>query len=167
MRILINYTVSVALIFIFSIKGFTQEISLSKNLDIIIFPANDQDLEKQEFDEFKCYKWSVGNTGYDPMNSVKEEVPTDKLGPDGSAVKGAVGGAVFGALIGAVAGDTKKGVKIGAVAGGLSGAASKASRDAEIRESIRQQQEQNKAALEKFKKAFCTCMDAKGYKATY
>lgn len=144
-----------------------QDTEMSKSFGIIVFPAEDQDKSRQEFDEFKCYKWAVNYGGYDPLSPPEKKVSGEQLAGDGSTIKGAAGGAIFGALIGAVAGNAKKGAKIGAVAGGLSGAAGKAARDEEIRKALEEQERKNKEGLIKFKKSFCTCMDAKGYKATF
>ena len=139
---------------------------ISKSLDVIVFPSSDQGSEQQELDEFRCYKWAKSNSDYDPMQP-EEAVDASKLGADGSTIKGAAGGALLGAIIGGIAGDTKKGLAIGAGVGAVGGASGKAKRDAEIRRKIAEQERLNKESLLKFKKAFCTCMEAKDYKATY
>jgi len=132
-----------------------------KTLLVLFMTAN-----QQELDEFKCYKWAKTNADFDPMKP-QEKVDASKLGADGSTIKGAAGGALLGAIIGSIAGDTKKGLAIGAGAGAAGGAIGKAKRDAEIKKKIREQENLNKEKLLKFKKAFCTCMEAKDYKATY
>lgn len=142
----------------------TQTVSISKGLEVFVFPKNNQTKEQQEMDEYMCYKWAVEQTGYNPINPPEVKPDTVQTGPDGSAVRGAARGAAAGAAIGAIAGDAGDGAAIGAVAGALRGRRARA---------YKQQQQQaanNKAAadanakmLADFKKAFMVCMEAKEY----
>ena len=37
--------------------------------DLIIFPNDGQSKEQQEADEFSCYQWARGESGFDPTRS--------------------------------------------------------------------------------------------------
>lgn len=140
------------------------DISIAKGLGMYVFPAQDQDKDQQEFDEYKCYKWAIGETGTDPLNLPEIKAEQVDAGPDGAAVGGAARGAAAGAAIGAIAGDAGKGAAIGATAGALRGRRASRYRKAK-------KQKQNEAAAKKaeedrmndFKKAFSVCMTGKGY----
>jgi len=138
--------------------------SIAKGLGLYVFPSKGQDKDKQELDEYKCYKWAKEQTNVDPMNPPKVEAKAADRSLNGSAVVGAAGGAAAGAAIGAIAGDAGKGAAIGAVVGGLRG------RRARLHGDQVEQQQNNQAAASKekalmdsFKKAFSACMEGKGY----
>ncbi|MCE2611584.1 glycine zipper domain-containing protein [Flavobacteriaceae bacterium D16] len=140
------------------------DTSIAKSLGLYVFPSNDQDKDKQDADEFACYKWAKEESGVDPINPPKVQAEQVDRSADGTAVVGAAGGAAAGAAIGAIAGDTGKGAAIGAVMGGLRGRRAKVAGDA------RRQQQNNQAAaatekalMDNFKKAFSACMEGKGY----
>ncbi len=151
--------------------------AISYALEVVVFPAEDQSNEQQQYDETKCYDWAVQRTRIDPRD-IKErredneddQIARPNTGPDGSVIGGAVKGAVIGALIGAITGNAKKGVKIGAIAGGAAGLGGKIARNQQSRNEYEQDVANqeiddaiDKKEIEKFKKAFCTCLDAKGY----
>jgi hypothetical protein len=136
---------------------------ISQTGNLIVFPAKGQTQQMQKVDEFECYKWALEQTGIDPLNLPKVEVPV-QTGPTGGAVKGAAKGAVAGAAIGAVAGDAGKGAAIGATAGGMRGV----SKGKQAQAQQNQQAQASAAKTEqdtkdKFKKAFSVCMEGKGY----
>ena len=117
---------NIILLFVLSFAFLSQAVaqeegnksqSISKAVGLYVFPANDQDKETQEYDEFKCYKWAVEESGVDPINPPDVEAEATPTGPDGSAVRGAARGAAVGAAIGAISGDAGKGAAIGATAG--------------------------------------------------
>ena len=133
-------------------------------LDMYVFPAEGQDKEKQEFDEYQCYKWAKEQSGIDPINPPEVQAQEVDKGPDGSAVRGAAGGAAAGAAVGAIAGDTGKGAAIGATLGALRGARRKAYNNAAKEQQAQQQAAQTEQAmLNSFKKAFAACLEGKGY----
>jgi len=141
-----------------------QDGGISKSLGLYVFPANGQDVNKQDADEMACFKWAKGQTGFDPMNPTQVQGAEVDTSLDGSAVRGAARGAAGGAAIGAIAGDTGKGAAIGAVVGGLRGRRAKKAGD------YNQQQSNNAAAAAKekelsddYNKAFAVCMEGKGY----
>jgi hypothetical protein len=136
---------------------------ISQGLKLYVYPTKEQSQEQQKGDEFECYKWAMEQSGIDPLNLPKTEVPV-QAGPTGGAVVGAAKGAAAGAAIGAIAGDAGKGAAIGAVAGGLAGRRAGKSMQAE-----QNQQAQAQAAateqgsIDSFTKAFSVCMEGKGY----
>src|SRR3954452_9029685 len=94
---------------------------ISSGLKLIAFPAKEQNHDQQKVDEFECYKWSMEQTGIDPLNLPKTQAAPAQSGPTGAAVVGGAKGATAGVAIGAIAGDAGKGAAIGAVAGGVAG----------------------------------------------
>ena len=129
---------------------------ISKNLGVMVYPSKGQSADAQAKDETQCYQWAQKQTGIaDPSKPAQQPQPT---GPDGSRVKGAARGATRGAIVGEVANDDGgKGAAIGAAAGAVRG--KQQSRKAAA------QQQQNAAAGQKqtFNKAFCACMEGRGY----
>ena len=138
--------------------------SIVAPLDMYIFPANGQDSETQEFEEFQCYKWAKEQSGVDPINPPEVEVQATQGGGGGSVVGGAAGGAAAGAAIGAIAGDAGKGAAIGATAGAFRGLGRAARRGATQQQQAQAQAaKQEQALINSFKKAFAACMEGKGY----
>src|SRR5215217_9592635 len=62
---------------------------ISSGLKLYVFPAKGQNQQQQKADEFECYKWSIEQSGIDPLNLPKVEVAPAQTGPTGGAVKGA------------------------------------------------------------------------------
>jgi hypothetical protein len=129
---------------------------ISKNLGVMVYPSKGQTGDAQGTDETQCYTWAQKQTGKTHPSSPP---PTQqKTGPDGSRVKGAARGAARGAVVGEIANDDAgKGGAVGAAAGAVRG--KRESRKAEA------QEQQNAAAAQKqtFNKAFCACMEGRGY----
>jgi hypothetical protein len=153
--------------------------SLSRKVGLHAYPAKDQVAAQQEKDELECYRWAVGDSGFDPLPGVGEPPPVPappsarQGGPStaGGAAKGAVAGAAAGALIGAIAGDTGKGAGVGAVTGLLGGVAIAEHKQKEAQQEADRKQAGQQAAtnaenqqkLDGFKKAYGACMEAKSY----
>jgi hypothetical protein len=130
---------------------------------LYVFPAKGQSQNQQKKDEYECYKWAMEQSGIDPLNLPKVEVPVQS-GPTGGAVKGAAKGAAAGAAIGAIAGDAGKGAAIGATAGAMGGR--RAGKQAQAQANQQAQGNaaaQEQAAKDSFKKAFSVCLEGKGY----
>ncbi|MDH3710176.1 MAG: glycine zipper domain-containing protein [Cyclobacteriaceae bacterium] len=133
-------------------------------LDMYVFPAQGQDKDQQEFDEYQCYKWAKEQSGIDPINPPEVQAQEVDKGPDGSAMRGAAGGAAAGVAVGAIAGDAGKGAAIGATLGALRGVRNKAYKNAAKDQQAQQQAaQQEQAMMNSFKKAFAACMEGKGY----
>ncbi len=138
--------------------------TIAQGLGLFVFPANDQEKDQQELDEYKCYKWAKEQTGIDPINPPEVKAAEVDRSADGTAIRGSARGAAAGAAIGAIAGDAGKGAAIGAVAGGIRG------RRAKVVGDEMEQQHNNQAAAQaekemmaNFNKAFSACMEGKGY----
>jgi hypothetical protein len=137
---------------------------ISSGLKLFVFPAKGQNQQQQKADEFECYKWSMQQSGIDPLNLPKVEAAPAQTGPTGGAVKGAAKGAAAGVAIGAIAGDAGQGAAIGAVAGGLKGRQAGKQKQAQAN----QQAQAGAASKEQemknsFIKGFSACIEGKGY----
>ena len=137
---------------------------MSNGLKLIVFPAKGQSKDQQKKDEFECYKWSMEQTGIDPLNLPKIEAAPVQSGPTGGAVRGGAKGAAAGVAIGAIAGDAGKGAAIGAVAGGLAGRRAgkqaQAQANQQAQADVKNQEADIKAT---FVKGFSACLEGKGY----
>jgi hypothetical protein len=137
---------------------------MSTGLKLYAYPAKGQSQQKQKEDVFECYKWSVDQSGIDPLNLPKVEAPPPETGPTGGAVKGAAKGAAAGVAIGAIAGDAGKGAAIGAAAGGMAGRrAGKQAQAGKNEQSKTDVANKEKEMKESFTKGFSACLEGKGY----
>ncbi len=65
--------------------------------DLMVYPAQDQNQERQQRDEFECYNWAKQQSGFDPMAAPQATVPPPQQQNSGG---GALGGAARGAALG-------------------------------------------------------------------
>lgn len=137
---------------------------ISKGLKLYVYPAKKQSQKQQKGDEFECYKWSVQESGIDPLNLPKVQAAPAQTGPTGGGVVGAAKGAAAGVAIGAIAGDAGKGAAIGAVAGGLAGRrAGKQAQAQANQQSTAAAANKEKEMKDSFVKGFSACLEGKGY----
>ena len=137
---------------------------ISSGLKLIVFPAKGQNQQQQKVDEYECYKWSMEQTGIDPLNLPKVQAPPKETGPTGGAIVGGAKGAAAGLAIGAIAGDAGKGAAIGAVAGGLAGRRAGKQGQAQANQQAEANvANQEKATKDTFTKGFSACREGKGY----
>lgn len=137
---------------------------ISMNLGLFIFPAQGQSQQFQKEDEFDCYRWAVQNSGVDPKNPPKVDMPPPQTGPTGGAVGGAARGAAAGAAIGLVAGNAGRGAAIGATAGAIGGrSAGRQAQQQANTQAQRQAQAKEEEIMNSFVRAFSACMQGKGY----
>ena len=129
--------------------------------DFFIYPAEGQDRDQQDRDEFECQRFARDQTGFDPMATPRATTAPPEQ--QGGAVGGAARGALLGTAVGAIAGDTRRGAAIGAASGGLMGGMRR-------RDSNRQQEQwaqQEAANLQRqrneFNRAFAACLEGRGY----
>lgn len=117
--------------------------------DMYAYPKQGQSAEQQSKDDFECYRWAQGQTGYDARR------PTSSYGDTGQATgRGLVQGALLGAAVGEIAdGKGGEGAAIGALLGGVRGHSS----------GRRQQQASASGARNSFNRAYKACMEARGY----
>jgi len=136
--------------------------------ELMIYPAKGQSSQQQEKDQFECYGFAKGQSGFDPMAPpTTTTVAPQKEASQGGVARGAVGGAVGGALIGAVTGNTKKGAAIGAVGGGLFGGARRSEqtrRETNNQQQWEQREVQNYSQnRNNYNRAYAACLEGRGY----
>ena len=158
MKNMIKVHVVLALFLVSAVDQIIAQSGIAAPLGMYVFPANNQDQETQDKDEYDCYKWAVEQSGIDPINP--PEVQADPNAGDGAVIGTAARGAAAGAAIGAISGDAGKGAAIGAVAGGFGGARRRGAAQAGAEQ---QAQQQEAAMIDSFKKAFAACLEGKGY----
>ena len=136
--------------------------SPSASIGLFVNPKNSQTPEQQAEDEKACYATAQQQSGIDPTAPAAPPTEADKK--QGGGAKGAAGGAAGGAAIGAIAGDAGTGAAIGATAGAVRGRRQqkKANKQAE-QQAAEQSQAQEQQKLDTFRRAFSSCIDAKGY----
>ena len=137
---------------------------ISTALKLYAYPARGQNQQQQKADEIECYKWSMDQSGIDPLNLPKTDTVVAQTGRTGGAAKGAAKGAAAGAAVGAIAGDTGEGAAIGAVGGAAKGR--RAGKQAQAQQNQKAQTDaanQQKEIMDSFKKGFSACLEGKGY----
>jgi hypothetical protein len=137
--------------------------STSATLGVFVYPKHKQDASQQQKDENECYGWAKQQTAIDPAAIQSQQTPEAEKKQGGGA-KGAAGGAAGGAALGAIAGDAGKGAAMGATVGTVRGRRQqkKANKEAE-KQAQTQASAQQQESLNKFKNAFSSCIDARGY----
>lgn len=131
--------------------------------DLVIFPGQGQDQEQQSADEFYCYGWAKGRTGFDPMaRPTASAPPPKKAARKGGVGRGAVGGAVIGGIIGG-----KKGAKKGAGAGAVMGGMRRADQNRQEKQAQKQWEQEQARQYEQgrsnYNRNFAACMEGRGY----
>lgn len=137
--------------------------SPSAKVGLFVNPKNNQDAPQQAQDESACYATAQQQTGIDP--AAPAAPPPEVDAKHGGAVKGAAKGAAGGAAVGAIADDDAgTGAAVGATAGAVRGhrQQKKANKQAE-QQAQQQAQTQQQQKLDTFRRAFSSCIDAKGY----
>lgn len=135
--------------------------SPAAKIGLFVNPKDSQSPGQQAEDENACYATAQQQTGTDPTAPAS---PPEAAKKQGGGAKGAAGGAAGGAAIGAIAGDAGTGAAIGATAGAVRGRRQqkKANKQAE-QQAAQQGQAQQQQKLDTFRRAFSSCIDAKGY----
>lgn len=138
------------------------------------YPDRGQPEALQDRDRYECYRWAVGQSGFDPgMTPVTlpPQTPPQPVARDGADV---AAGAVTGAVIGSVASSRRhsgEGAVIGAIFGAALGAIAQESRAQAIEQSNAAREQQSQAArqaamapLDGFRRAMGACMAGRGYR---
>lgn len=138
------------------------------------YPERTQDAARQDRDRYECYRWAVGQSGFDPgMTPVSMPVHTapPPVRRDGADV---AAGAVTGAVVGAVASSghhSASGAVIGAIFGAALGALAQESRAQAAEQAQAAIEQRNQAArqaamapLDGFRRAMSACMAGRGYR---
>jgi hypothetical protein len=118
--------------------------------DPFIYPANGQTPERQDNDNYHCYRWAMGQSGFDPSAGVVTAPPMS------NALRGAAGGAALGAVGGAIGGNAGKGAAIGAGVGAVVGGVRRRSQEHARAAAVA-------AGRDAYNRAFAACMTGKGY----
>ena len=131
-------------------------------IGVFVNPKSNQSPQQQAEDENFCYSKAQQETGSDP--AAPAAAPAEANKKQGGGAKGAAGGAAGGAAIGAIAGDAGTGAAIGATAGAVRGRRQQKKANKEAEQKAQQQsQGEQKEKLDTFRRAFSSCLDAKGY----
>lgn len=138
------------------------------------YPERGQDAALQERDRYECYRWAVGQSGFDPGMtpvSLPPQAPPVDAPRDGSAV---AAGAVTGAVIGSVTTSRRHSggaTVIGAIFGAALGAIAQESRAQAAEQANAAREQQNQAArqaamapLDGFRRAMGACMAGRGFR---
>ena len=162
--------------------------SPAKSIGMFAYPKNQQSADQQLKDENECFASAKQQSGIDPQapppasktdeqKKAEQQAAADNAKQaKGGRVRGAARGAAGGAAIGAIADDeADKGAAAGAAAGTMVGGAkqrraNKAAKQQAAQATAQQQQQQETQAkatyqqgIDTFKRAFSSCMDARGY----
>jgi hypothetical protein len=136
--------------------------------DPYVYPTKGQTPQQQEKDQFDCYQWAKGQTGFDPMQQpTATGAPPPQQQTTTSPVRGAARGAATGAVVGAIAGDAGKGAAAGAAGGAMIGGMRRRDQrrqQAYAQESWQDQQRaQYQARRNEYDRAWGACLEGKGY----
>jgi hypothetical protein len=131
--------------------------------ELMIYPNEGQDDAQQEQDNFQCYSWAKGESGFDPMAlPTTTEPPPDQKNPNTGVGRGALRGAAVGGII-----DGSDGAKTGAAVGAVTGGIRRSSankQNAQAQAQYEQEQAaQYEAARGSYNRAFAACMEGRGY----
>jgi hypothetical protein len=142
--------------------------TVAGSADLMVYPKDGQNAEQQKKDEFECYDWAKGQSGFDPMaRPTASSPPPQQQATQGGAVRGAARGAAVGAAVGAIAGDAGKGAAIGAAGGGVGGGMRRrnqqnqqaAEQNAWEQEQIARYEQQRS----QYNRAYSVCLEGRGY----
>jgi len=144
--------------------GFVLGLMLpAAHADIVVYPANGQSAEQQSKDEYECYVWAKGKTGFDPAQE-KSPAQAQSTESSGQAGRQVLGGALAGAVVGEIVDDDAgKGAVIGAAGAGVFGGMKRRQR----RNQQTQAQNQSIQAYESRRAEYNTyrsaCLEGRGY----
>jgi len=133
--------------------------------ELMVFPNADQSAEQQQQDEFTCYGWAKGETGFDPMAvpTATEPPPQQAATKQGGMGRGAVSGAALGQIVGGDSDSTKRGAAAGAAVGGMRRQDQKRSEAAEQQRWEQEQQQIYAENRNRYNRAYAACMEGKDY----
>jgi hypothetical protein len=136
---------------------------IARASDLVIYPAQGQSAEQQGQDEYQCYTWAKGQSGFDPMaQPTATAPPPQQQAPQGGLVRGAARGAIVGGIV-----DGSDGAKTGAAAGAAVGGMRRASQNrnqAQAQGQWEQEQAaQYQASRDGYNRAYGACLEGRGY----
>jgi len=131
--------------------------------ELMIYPNEDQDAEKQEMDKFQCYGWAKDQSGFDPMAPpTATKAPPEQEAQKGGVVRGAAGGAAVGAIIDGGDGAAK-GAAAGAVLGGMRRNSQRRGQQQEQQNWEQEQAQQYAEQRNSYNRAYAACLEGRGY----
>ncbi len=149
-------------------------VSTPVSAPMYFYPEHGQDAARQDRDRYECYRWAVGQSGFDPgMTAVSLPAQAPQVVPARGGGEVAAG-AVTGAVIGSVASSRRhsgSGAVIGAIFGAALGAIAQESRAQAVEQANAAREQSNQAArqaalapLDGFRRAMSACMLGRGYR---
>jgi hypothetical protein len=129
--------------------------------DVIVYPSQGQSAQKQAEDEYACYRWASGRTGFDPKAPPPSSANSG--GTTASPLRGAAGGAAAGAVFGAIAGNAGKGAAIGAASGALLGGIRRRGEVDQQQAYAQQEAARYNEQLANYSRAYTACLEGRGY----
>jgi hypothetical protein len=134
------------------------------------YPTRGQPEVLQERDRYECYRWAVGQVGFDPGMTPVRQPRVASVPPPPPAGADVVAGAATGAVLGAAVSSPRhagEGAVIGAIFGAIAGAASNEARQRAAEAAQARQAaaaERGMQPLGPFRRAMTACMDGRGYR---
>lgn len=154
----------ISLVFQFSLLTGIAFSTSSVAQELMVFPNEDQSKEQQQEDEFTCYNWAKGETGFDPMAvPTATEAPPQQEAQKGGVGRGAVRGAAVGQIVGGDSDSTWKGAAAGAAVGGMRRNDQKRKEEAERQQWEQEQQQIYAENRNRYNRAYAACMEGKNY----
>ena len=131
--------------------------------ELMVYPNEGQDDAQQEQDNYQCYSWAKGQSGFDPMARPEATAPPpEQQNPRTGVGRGALRGAAVGGIIDGSDG-AKTGAAVGAVTGGIRrSSANRANAEAQAKYE-QEQVAQYEAGRSSYNRAFAACMEGRGY----
>jgi len=152
-----------AAVFATSCVSSSQQKTTPPQQPPFVYPAKGQTAETQARDEYECFQWAREQTGYDPARPVAGPQEKSEGTVAGRAAFGGAAGAIGGALVGGLFGRPGRGAAIGAASGALFGGARQNQTLEKERQAEQSAKNQNVEALNKYYRAFGTCMTGRDY----
>lgn len=152
-----------AMVFATSCVTNSQQKTTQPQQPPFVYPAKGQTPEQLAKDQHECFQWARGQTGYDPAQPVAGPQDKSEGTVAGRAAFGGAAGAIGGALVGGLFGRPGRGAAIGAASGALFGGAMQSQTLDKERQAEQTAKNQNAASLDKYYRAFGTCMTGRDY----
>ncbi|MGI9285284.1 MAG: hypothetical protein ACR2P1_07835 [Pseudomonadales bacterium] len=146
-----------------AVLGLSIWAVFAQGQELIVYPNQGQDAEQQGQDEYQCYGWAKGQSGFDPMAKPTTSAPPPKEeAKKGGLARGALRGAAVGALI-----DGSSGAKKGAGAGAVMGGARRADQNRGQAKAEEQWEQEQVAEYQRnrssYNRAYAACLEGRGY----
>ncbi|MFV2089388.1 MAG: hypothetical protein ACC642_01920 [Pseudomonadales bacterium] len=131
--------------------------------ELMVYANQGQDAAQQEQDEYQCYWWGKGQSGFDPMaQPTATAPPPEQQAKRGGLLRGAARGAVVGGIV-----DGSSGAKTGAAAGAALGGMRRIDQNRQQAKSQQQYEQQQAAQYEAgrsaYNRAYAACLEGRGY----